>query len=848
MVAETLHYFAFAQGGNLTARMTTDPKVADTDGDTLSDGTEVNTHGSNPTLKDTDGDGAADNVEVTDRTITIPVSGTLKSFTFKTSPTSDDTDGDGIKDPDELSGILDHRNLFYDMSSTDAQGRMRDLSGDGNPGTIVEAADAVGQVGRARYFDGVNDYVTAADSPGLSSYELTDELSLSGWWKLDATPAAWTCLFCKPGTSAEGFDLQYDNTQTLYVWLGLGGTRIPVLTYAYPSLVGQWTHIAVTSKVGATRLYINGIEVKSVTHSPNLTDIGGALYINSGAAYWRGYADEIQFWDRGLEAAEVRGYYNLTRDSSLYYNMETLASGKMLDLSGKGNNGTIAGTTSVTGKLGSARQFSSASDYIQAADSPWLDPDRVTVAAWVNLGTRAGSQNPIVAKGQNGVDLQYYIDVRQVSTTWVVNVQLKNAAGTSVSLNSKTITASTWVHAAFTYNGATLQIYINGVADNSASFTGSLRKTTLPLRVGGYAGATTYFKGMIDEVQVWDRNLAAAEVKMFNDLKGGPSSIAAWSDLEARTTTGDLLDFGGQGHSGVATGTSVVEGKVGLGRKFSGGTDGISLAGTTSTAFSNGITITLHVLGTANPATDTSLVSRKGAFYLNMTSDGRIAWTMRGGSTLASPLPVALNRWVRIGATAGPAGLEIYVDGNRVASTTGGAPPSASTAVTLGYSEGLTHFVGSLDEIMVLSYVATQQTIGDLGIRGIALSPNATDTDFDNMPDGQELLVKTIKVPKRYPIPGTPSFAETEHLSWGLKAPGWAISRVEAQIGYTHPDMGQVYSELVSIGNHAARALRLKDYGEFRSGKQLHLLRPLPAGPQPGGHRSGLGAALRPGL
>ncbi len=38
-------------------------------------------------------------------------------------------------------------------------------------------------------------------------------------------------------------------------------------------------------------------------------------------------------------------------------------------------------------------------------------------------------------------------------------------------------------------------------------------------------------------------------------------------------------------------------------------------------------------------------------------------------------------------------------------------------------------------------------------LRGILLNPNATDTDFDGLADGQERYVKTFTTPKRYPIP-----------------------------------------------------------------------------------------------
>ncbi|WP_318567934.1 helix-turn-helix transcriptional regulator [Salinigranum marinum] len=65
----------------------TDPLTADTDGDGLADGVEVNDLGSNPTETDTDGDGLADGVEVTKH---------------GTNPTSADTDGDGLGDGAEV--------------------------------------------------------------------------------------------------------------------------------------------------------------------------------------------------------------------------------------------------------------------------------------------------------------------------------------------------------------------------------------------------------------------------------------------------------------------------------------------------------------------------------------------------------------------------------------------------------------------------------------------------------------------------------------------------------------------------------------------------------------------------
>jgi cysteine-rich repeat protein len=66
----------------------TDPKKADTDGDGLSDGDEVNKYGTDPLKADTDGDGLRDGDEVTKH---------------KTDPKKADTDGDGLSDGDEVN-------------------------------------------------------------------------------------------------------------------------------------------------------------------------------------------------------------------------------------------------------------------------------------------------------------------------------------------------------------------------------------------------------------------------------------------------------------------------------------------------------------------------------------------------------------------------------------------------------------------------------------------------------------------------------------------------------------------------------------------------------------------------
>ncbi|WP_440988214.1 DUF7343 domain-containing protein [Haloarchaeobius baliensis] len=85
-------------------------RVADTDGDGLDDGDEVNVHETDPTTPDTDGDGLDDGREVNDLDTDPNAADTDddglddgREVTEGTDPTAADTDDDGLDDGEELA-------------------------------------------------------------------------------------------------------------------------------------------------------------------------------------------------------------------------------------------------------------------------------------------------------------------------------------------------------------------------------------------------------------------------------------------------------------------------------------------------------------------------------------------------------------------------------------------------------------------------------------------------------------------------------------------------------------------------------------------------------------------------
>ena len=75
------------------------------------------------------------------------------------------------------------------------------------------------------------------------------------------------------------------------------------------------------------------------------------------------------------------------------------------------------------------------------------------------------------------------------------------------------LTANTWAHLAATYDGATMQLYVNGVQVASRAQTGAIATSTNPLQIGGDSIYGQYFAGRIDEVRIYNRALSVAQIQ-----------------------------------------------------------------------------------------------------------------------------------------------------------------------------------------------------------------------------------------------------------------------------------------------------------------------------------------------
>jgi hypothetical protein len=80
-------------------------------------------------------------------------------------------------------------------------------------------------------------------------------------------------------------------------------------------------------------------------------------------------------------------------------------------------------------------------------------------------------------------------------------------------LGTAAVTLQVWTHLAVTYDGSALRFYTNGVLVRTVTGVANISTTTGGLKLGGNSVWGEYFKGLIDDVRVYNRALTATEVQ-----------------------------------------------------------------------------------------------------------------------------------------------------------------------------------------------------------------------------------------------------------------------------------------------------------------------------------------------
>lgn len=180
------------------------------------------------------------------------------------------------------------------------------------------------------------------------------------------------------------------------------------------------------------------------------------------------------------------------------------------DYSGLNNFADINGATWTNGLFDSALEFNGVNSYLGIANSASLNPEHISLAAWVkwNIDPESGANWASIIN--KNVDSQYRLHHNRLNTAFEFAIRTANGGRWVV---SETIPQEgVWYFLVGTYDGSELKIYVNGNLEGIASHSGSINTSNVWLAIGRRTSNDRYFEGDIDKVQIYNRALSEAEV------------------------------------------------------------------------------------------------------------------------------------------------------------------------------------------------------------------------------------------------------------------------------------------------------------------------------------------------
>lgn len=392
----------------------------------------------------------------------------------------------------------------------------------------------------------------------------------------------------------------------------------------------------------------------------------GDAPINSGYNRpFAGFIDDFRIYNRALSVAEIAALANIAPLAPVP--ATTLASGLTTRLTFDNTTvdaqGTLAAPTgtpvySTASKSGTAcldltantagSTATNALTYALASGSYSLP---LTISSWINASTVTTTHIPIQIGSSNGWAIQIWIDNTSKLYMGVQVVSLISAA------TSFTLTG-TWYHVVLTANTASyLNGYVNGIlafsvpipAGSLGLYSGS--GTINVLRVGSQQSAAGAFKGLIDDVRIYNRALSPQEVAgLYYSYQ--PAPYVLYQQPIEGLNVADL----GWGTSGAqpAAVSCWIKNNTSTAQQFSlsAGNAGAAAA-ITAITFESGIEDTLGYL--TNPVGVNVSYSTSAGLYkvgtraLDLTANnaGGTASTYVQYNTTFGQLPLSVSVWVR---------------------------------------------------------------------------------------------------------------------------------------------------------------------------------------------------------
>ena len=251
----------------------------------------------------------------------------------------------------------------------------------------------------------------------------------------------------------------------------------------------------------------------------------------------------VLFFDLGI-MAEVK-----EKDIIAQYTFDQgTKAAELIDISGNGHNGKfMKGATRGPGKFGLGGYF----DADKATQAVWIDDHKelnvtkqLSIVAWVKWD-KGGVKHVaplwwpmIVMKASVNKAYLLFLDTGDGVNPNKPSIAFR-MSGPGTVYSKERVKEEAWYHAAGTYDGKAIKIYINGKLSNEVAGGGLIAVSQDVLVIGAAKRGDLRFHGIIDEVGIYNRALTEAEVSQTmqgfaQNVNSTGKSAVIWAKIKSQ--------------------------------------------------------------------------------------------------------------------------------------------------------------------------------------------------------------------------------------------------------------------------------------------------------------------------
>jgi len=194
-----------------------------------------------------------------------------------------------------------------------------------------------------------------------------------------------------------------------------------------------------------------------------------------------------------------------------HFPMTEGAGTSLMDISGNGNDAALSGASWNGGQV----NFDGMSDHAWAAYSQSLNitTDSITVMAWVKWDIDPATGNQWATIVSMNSDNQYRLQHNKGNSAF--EFAIRTTSGNKWVCSSTAPEKGQWYHLAGTYDGSILNVYVNGLLENSNSHSGTIVGSNKSLFIGNRQTNDRGFSGSIMDVRIYDTVLSDSDIALI---------------------------------------------------------------------------------------------------------------------------------------------------------------------------------------------------------------------------------------------------------------------------------------------------------------------------------------------